>query len=67
MTEPRGSYGIITNDVVPAEIIQDAQTFAGKARYVEAIDDCITLAENSSAKYLVVKFQELKAKFLESI
>jgi hypothetical protein len=67
MTEPRGSYGIITNDVVPAEIIQDAQTSAGQARYVEAVDDCIKIAEESSAKYLVVKFEELKAKFLETI
>ncbi len=50
-----------------AEIIQDAQTSAGQARYVEAVNDCIKIAEESSAKYLVPKLEELKVKFLEEI
>jgi hypothetical protein len=52
---------------VPEEIIQDAQVSAGQARYVEAVNDCIKIAEDSSARYLVAKFEELKAKFLESV
>jgi hypothetical protein len=52
---------------VPEEIIQDAQASAGQARYIEAVNDCIKIAESSSAKYLVIKFEELKAKFLEDI
>ena len=53
--------------LVPAEIIQDAQVSAGQARYVEAVNDCIRIAEESSARFLVTKLEELKVKFLEEI
>ncbi len=49
------------------ELIQDAQVSAGQARYVEAVNDCIKIAEESLAKHLVPKLEELKAKFLEGI
>ena len=59
--------GIVTFNDKLSEIIQDAQTSAGQARYVEAVNDCIRIAEESSARYLVPKLEELKVKFLEEI
>jgi hypothetical protein len=59
---------ITTNkQIVPEAIIQDAQVSAGQARYVEAVNDCIRITEESSARFLVPKLEELKAKFLEGI
>jgi hypothetical protein len=54
-------------EFVPEAIIQDAQVSAGQARYVEAVNDCIKIAEESSARFLVPKLEELKAKILEGI
>lgn len=52
---------------VPEETIQDAQIAAGNRMYVKAIDDCIEVAKTAMAGWLVVKFEELKAAYLENV
>jgi len=49
------------------DLVEDTRVSAGQARYVEAVNDCIKIAEESSARYLAVKFEELKAKFLSEL